>query len=131
MTETVPLSAVRPSQLYLNAEKLAAVLERVEEDTLEYDPLPVHEFDGERCLTDGHTRAFVAHLTGAAELRVVEDRALPETHDIDLYRECLRWCEEEGVVRVPDLTGRVLGPEEYERQWVDRCHRAAERLDGA
>jgi len=131
VSERVPIEALRPSQLYLHAGKLAAVLERVEGETLEYDPLPVFAFDGERSLTDGHTRAFVAHLTGADELRVVPDPDLPENHDVALYRECIAWCEAAGVESVADLSGRVLGPDEYERRWIERCHRAAERLDGA
>ena len=129
-TRTVPISAVRPSQLYLNAEKLAAVLERVGPDGLQYDPLPVYEFDGDLTLTDGHTRAFAAYLAGAEELTLAYDEDMPETPDMALYRVCIEWCTEAGVERVPDLAGRVLGPEAYDNEWIDRCHRAADRLDG-
>jgi len=130
-TERVRPGRLRPSQLYVSAEKLAAVLERVDGDTSdhEFGPLPVYEFDGERRLTDGHTRAFAAYLTGAESVRVESDESLPAAYDIELYRECLAWCETEGVERIPDLVGRVLGPEAFERNWLDRCQRAADRLD--
>ena len=77
-TDRVPnamtAAELRPTQLYLNAGKLAAVLERVDGsdggnggdgDESEFDPesLPVYEFDGDLRLTDGHARAFVAYLT--------------------------------------------------------------------
>jgi hypothetical protein len=121
---------LRPSQLYLNAEKLAAVLDHVGEG---FDPgvLPVYRFDGDLYLVDGHTRAFVAYLVGLDEVAVEYDADLPEEHDLALYRECLDWCAEAGVERVPDLAGRVLGPTAYEREWIERCHRAGRRLDDA
>ncbi|WP_123537403.1 histone acetyltransferase [Halosimplex salinum] len=130
MTETIPPSDLRPSQLYVSAEKLATVLDRIDGPDHEFGPLTVYEFDGERYLTDGHTRAFAAYLTGAETVTVEYDEGLAEQHDIALYRECIGWCEEEGVERAPDFAGRVLAPDEYERKWLDRCQRAAERLDG-
>ncbi|PSQ31091.1 histone acetyltransferase [Halobacteriales archaeon QS_9_67_15] len=127
--ETVSPAALRPSQLYVSAEKLSAVLDRTDGPDHEFGPLSVYEFDGERYLTDGHTRAFAAYLTDADEVVVEYDAELPENYDVARYRECIRWCEEEGVERVPDFVGRVLAPEEFEREWLDRCSRAAERLD--
>ncbi|MFC7142447.1 histone acetyltransferase [Halosimplex aquaticum] len=126
--ETVPPAALRPSQLYVSAEKLSTVFDRVDGPDHQFGPLPVYEFDSERHLTDGHTRAFAAYLTGADEVAVEYDEDLAAEHDLGLYRECISWCEEEGVERVSDFTGRVLAPDEYERRWLDRCSRAAERL---
>ncbi|MFB6152531.1 MAG: histone acetyltransferase [Haloarculaceae archaeon] len=127
--DALPVTDLRSSQLYLNAEKLSSVLGRFGPET-EFGPLPVYEFDGDLYLTDGHTRAFVAYLTGADRVTVSYDEGLTEEYDTALYRECLQWCDEAGVERVPDFEGRVLSPETYEREWIDRCSRAAERLDG-
>lgn len=120
---------LRPSQLYLNAEKLAAVLDRVGDGRFNPGSLPVYRFDGDLHLVDGHTRAFVAYLVGCETVAVEYDAALPKKHDVALYRECLDWCADAGVERVSDFTGRVLGPTVYEREWVERCHRAGRRLD--
>ena len=128
--ETVPPSALRPSQRYVSAEKLSAVLDRVDGPDHQFGPLPVYDFDSGRYLTDGHTRAFTAYLTGADEVVVEYDEGLAEDYDVALYRECIDWCAEAGVEHVPDFAGRVLGPDEFERKWLDKCSQAAERLDG-
>lgn len=127
---SVPLDAVRPSQLYLDGRKLSLVTEWFDFETPNYDPLPVRRFDvsGEGgktrwTLTDGHTRAFVAHLAGADELRVVRDT---DDLDVDTYRKCIGWCNEENVTEIPDLAGRVLNADEFEERWVARCQAAAD-----
>lgn len=115
---SVPIDEVRPSQLYINRVKLSLVTQWFDFADPNYDALPVREVDGEWMLTDGHTRAFVAHLAGAEQLRVVRDTAdLP----MGVYRTCLGWCEDEGVTEVGDLAGRVLNADDFEEQWIDRC----------
>jgi hypothetical protein len=120
---TLPIEAIQPSQLYLNGRKLALVTEWFDFAEPNYDPLPLRRVTQERgdetwMLTDGHTRAFVAHLAGADELRVVRD-----TDDLlmGVYRQCVEWCEDEGVTEVGDLAGRVLNADEFEARWVERC----------
>lgn len=126
---TVPIDAVQPSQCYLNGRKLALVARWFDFGQPNYDPLPVRkvgsEGDGERrwMLTDGHTRAFVSHLAGADVLRVVQDS---DDLQIGLYRQCVEWCEEEGVTEIGDLTGRVLNADDFEERWVARCRSALE-----
>lgn len=143
MPRSVPLDDVRPTQLYLNGRKLALATEwfdfdipgtpgvpgarssRASSGAPNYDPLPVAELDGDLVLTDGHTRAFLAWVAGADELRV-----RPETDDLDwpVYRRCLEWCREEDVTHVGDLASRAVDADTFEEVWVDRCQRAAERL---
>jgi hypothetical protein len=90
----------------------------------------VSAFDGDLRLTDGHTRALAAHLTGAEAVAVEYDEDLPDQYDVALYRECIRWCDEAAVERVPDLVGRVLDPETFERERVEGCRRAGDRPEG-
>ncbi|MFH5798735.1 histone acetyltransferase [Haladaptatus sp. CMAA 1911] len=120
MTEpfTLPQTAAQPSQLYLNGSKLSLVTRWFDFDAPNYDPLPVRKFDGRWTLTDGHTRAFVAHLSGAEELRVVRD-----TDDIPVskYERCVSWCRDEGITDISDLAGRVVTGATFETRWVDRC----------
>lgn len=126
MSRSLRIEAVRPTQLYLSAEKLAAVLEWFDPDEPGYEPLPTFQYEGESYLADGHTRAFVAWLCGADELRVERDPTIRSEYDFDLYRTCISWCREADLHTVADFTGRVLGPEAYESRWIERCHRAAE-----
>ncbi|WP_135662228.1 histone acetyltransferase [Halorhabdus rudnickae] len=127
--ETVSVEALRPSQCYVNAAKVATVAERVEGEVFEPDPLPVYEFEGDQYLTDGHTRAFVAYLTGSDRLSIVEDEELADECDLSVYRACIAWCEREGIERVPDLAGRVVGPATFQTEWIDRCQAIADGVD--
>lgn len=113
----VDIDSVRPSQLYVNQRKLREVLAWFDPEA--YDPLRVVELDGDLVLTDGHTRAFAAHLRGADELRVARDEDDPP---LDAYRICLGWCREEGVASVADFAGRVITDEAYGELWIERCH---------
>ena len=127
--DTISIENLRPSQCYLNAAKVAAVVKRIDGSVFDPGPLPVYEFDGEQYLTDGHTRAFVAYLTGRDRLSVHVDEQLPETHDLSVYRTCIEWCQREGIERVPDLAGRVVGPETFQTEWIDRCQAITDGID--
>lgn len=119
----VPVDAPQPSQLYLNGRKLALVTQRFDFAEPKYDPLPVRKVDDRWMLTDGHTRAFVAHLAGADELRVVRDT---DDLQMDVYRQCVEWCRDEDITEIGNLTGRVLNADDFETKWVRRCRAAAE-----
>jgi hypothetical protein len=45
---------------------------------------------------------------------------------IGIYRQCVEWCEAEGVTEAGDLAGRVLNADEFETQWVERCQAVAD-----
>jgi len=114
----LPLTAVQPSQLYLDGSKLSLVMQWFDFDAPNYDPLPVRKFGGTWTLTDGHTRAFVAHLSGAEELRVVRDT---DEIPVSKYERCVSWCRDEGITDISDLAGRVVANETFETRWIDRC----------
>lgn len=122
----VPIDEPQPSQLYINGRKLSLAAQWFDFDDPEYDPVPVVEHDGDLTLTDGHTRAFMAHLAGAEELRVVRD-----TDDLPmaLYGRCVEWCVDAGVDCIGDLAGRVVNAGTFEERWVARCRAAAEDHD--
>lgn len=121
MAWTVPLSEPQPSQRYLDTRKLARATEWFDFDDPDYVPVPVVELDGELVLTDGHTRAVLALLSGAEHLVVGrDDDDLP----LAVSRRCVEWCLEEAVTRVADLAGRVVEADTDEELWVQRCHRA-------
>lgn len=110
------LNELQPSQLYISTAKLAEVLRS--SDLAQIEPVPVRRLGDDLVMTDGHTRAFSAHLSGATEIATT-----PEEDELDweAYEICVRWCKEEGIRWVGDLVGRVVGPEEYETVWRGRC----------
>ncbi len=112
------MEAVRPSQVYLDESKLRFVIDWFNFESPNYDPLPVRKLDGRWTLTEGHTRAFVAYLSRAEQLRVVGD-----TDDISIpvYEQCVAWCENEGVTEIEDFAGRVVTNATFEEEWVERC----------
>lgn len=117
-TFALPLADPQPSQLYLNGRKVALACQWFDFDHPDYDPVPVREVGGEWVVLDGHTRAFLAALAGADALSVAEtDEDLP----MDVYRECVRWCRDEGVTDVRDLLGRAVNADTFEAEWVARC----------
>lgn len=124
---SVALASVQPSQLYLDAARLEAMLDWFDFEAPNYDPVPVvtdHDFEGvpadRPVLTDGHTRAFLAHLAGHDRLNIVED---PDWPDLDqaTYEACVTWCLEADVTEVGDLVGRVVDRDTFLTRWVDRC----------
>jgi hypothetical protein len=125
-SQRLPVAALRPTQLYLSAAKLSAVLEEFA-DGPDPGPLPAFEYEGEWYLSDGHTRAFAAYLGGVEELWIERDPEVRTEYDFELYRECIEWCREARVESVADLSGRVLPHDEFEDAWIERCRRVAER----
>jgi hypothetical protein len=118
-TGTMRLDELQPSQLFISSEKLARVIRGLDSQGLgSLEPLPIKELDGRVILTDGHTRAFAAFLRGLVEVPVFWDE---DELDWEAYRICVAWCREAGVLTVVDLADRILGPEDYELLWRERC----------
>ncbi|GAA0236032.1 histone acetyltransferase [Haladaptatus pallidirubidus] len=129
MVQILAINTVRPSQLYLSSQKLAAVLEWFDFANPSYDPLPIAEYGDELYLLDGHTRAFVAHLGGIKQVRVTREQSILEQEDKQVYHECFAWCADAELRTVSDLSGRILNPEVYQKLWIDRCQQVAEQLE--
>jgi hypothetical protein len=127
----VPLDEVQPTQLYISAQKLAEVLRDLDAARpATIEPLPLKRLAGHVILTDGHTRAFAAFLCGVSEVPAYWDE---DELDWEAYRICVQWCDAEGISSVKDLAGRVVGPRDYQRKWLDRCaemHRELEAKRG-
>lgn len=129
MPGELPVSEVRPTQLYLSSAKLADVLAWFGFDDPDYGPLPVFEHEGEWYLSDGHTRAFTAYLAGEETLQIERDENLREEYDFDVYLAAISWCEEAGIETVADLRGRIVEPETFQDVWIDRCHQVSRRRE--
>jgi hypothetical protein len=126
VTRAVKINSLQPSQLFISGTKLDKALRRLDSN-VEPEPIPVKEMDGELVITDGHTRALALMLRGLDEAPTVEE---DEELGWEEYRIYVFWCKEEGVHSVADLRDRILGDEEYETLWLERCRRMRESVQG-
>jgi hypothetical protein len=118
---------LQPSQLYINQEKLGHLLMAVKFCKADdVPPIPVKIMEGRWVMTDGHTRAFAAHLLGLQEIPVYFD--LDEL-DWEAYTICVAWCLDKGIHSIEDLQGSVVSFENYQRLWLDRCARMQNALE--
>ena len=115
------------SQLYINSDKLDAVLKFFEKKKeFELEPIPIKELDGDLVATDGHTRLFAWYLNGYKEVACVwEDLEM----DWDAYRIFVQWCRDEGLESIADLRDRIIDDDTYQHIWLDRCRAVEEELE--
>ncbi|ERG89653.1 MAG: hypothetical protein J07HX5_01824 [halophilic archaeon J07HX5] len=125
MSSTVPVEDVRPTQLYLSTAKLIGVLDWFDPDDPNYNSLPAFRYDQKWHLSDGHTRAFVAALTGADRLCLTHTPVQDEDAAA-VYRAAIEWCREADIEKISDLHGRLVGPETYEQLWIERCQQVTD-----
>jgi hypothetical protein len=120
----IQLAQLQPSQLYINADKLAYVLQLP--DPAPLGPIPVKRLGDRIILTDGHSRAFAAYVRGCGEVRVVWDE---DPLDWEAYARCVDWCQQGDIRSVADLKNRVVGNEQFETLWLDRCRAMQHELE--
>ena len=120
------LDAIQPSQLYISAEKLAAIEAAWDAtDPGALPPIPIKVMDGRLMVTDGHTRGVALVRAGYEEAWAIWEA---EEWDWEAYRICVQWCLGVGISSMLDLTDRIVDPATYRRLWLDRCHRMHEAL---
>lgn len=116
---SLPISALQPSQLYINQSKLNNVLEWFNASHQKgMDPLPIKDIKGRMTLTDGHTRAVAAHISGLTEVPVYIDT---DELDMEAYKKCVEWCNEAEIKSPVDLSKRIVSYKEYQHLWLKRC----------
>ena len=121
-----PLSELQPSQLYISMEKLKNVQSSLDfSEATNIPPIPIKHLEHDLVMTDGHTRAFAAHLAGFDKVAVCWDE---DVLDWDAYRICVQWCKEEGVHTPSDYHDRVVSADQYRLLWLDRCQRMQDEL---
>ncbi|MCL1632319.1 hypothetical protein M3N64_10250 [Sporolactobacillus sp. CPB3-1] len=119
------LYQIRPSQLYIDQEKLERLKESFNPLNVRFNvPLPIKRNGGEVFLTDGHTRAL---LYSEARISVIPVYWDMDDLDMALYQTCLDWCRKEKVVFIDDLKDRILPHEQFVKQWIDRCTQAIKK----
>ena len=115
----LPISQLQPSQLYVSKGKLRLVQEWFEPNNRKtFDPIPVRRFEDKILMTDGHTRAVAALLSGWDTVPVYWDT---DALDMRAYAMDVQWCEDEGIHSPTDLAERIVPHKDYERLWRKRC----------
>lgn len=112
------IDSLTPSQLYISADKLENVRSWFHGDIEKMEPVPVRKLAGRLLMTDGHTRAAAAFLSGIKYLPCVWDT---DQLDWAAYAADINICAEEGITSVEKLAGRIVSGEDYKRLWHDRC----------
>ncbi len=112
------LSRLTPSQLYISSDKMQKVNGWFHGTTDQMNPIPVKKLAGRLLMTDGHTRAVAAYLSGIAAVPCIWD-----TDDMDwaAYAADINLCAEEGITSVALLSKRIVSGDDYKVLWQDRC----------
>ncbi|MBE6890560.1 MAG: hypothetical protein E7481_00895 [Ruminococcaceae bacterium] len=116
------------SQIYLNEKKLLNIEKWFKPNDLSnFSPIPVHDFgNGRLTITDGHSRAFIAHKHGLEKIPVLYDTDDIVTSQIGqlLYKNDIIWCERFNLNDIRDLGSRIITNEEYQTLWIGRCDKS-------
>ena len=122
------LDELQPSQFCISEKKLRAVREWFDPACLSgFEPIPVKLLDGVPVMTDGHTRAACALLSGIGSVPLAWD---PDDLDWDAYRACVAECRKRQVLSAADLTRHIVPEAEYAEiwdRWCDALHAGLEK----
>jgi len=110
---------IRPSQLYISAQKLQIIQETLNPEDLKLkEPIPIKKLNGKTIFVDGHTRAVALYLLGQKTIQVYWEH---EELEWNMYEICVQWCVDEGIHSVIELSNRIVSHEEYKILWYKRC----------
>ena len=121
------LRDLQPSQFYISAAKLAAVESWLHpEDLSGFQPIPMKILDDRPVMTDGHTRAAAAIRAGLDVVPMVWEE---DELDWDMYRACVKACQERSVFSPEDLVKRIISAEDYIEKWDRWCDRMQAEIE--
>lgn len=121
------LKDIQPSQLYISKRKLERIQEKLDSDKKEsLKIIPVKKLGTDIVYSDGHTRAFAAHLLGWQEIRVEWETGVL---DWEMYEICVDWCKNDEIYTIADLSSRVISHMDYEILWYERCNQLKKQME--
>ena len=113
------LKDLQPSQFYISDRKLRDINEWFQsEDLSNFEPIPVKMLDGVPVMTDGHTRAVAAVLSGLERVPLIWDE---DELSWEMYRRCVMECKARGIHSPADLVNRIISESEYREKWDAWC----------
>ena len=115
----IKLEELHPSQFYISAKKLKDIERWFNPaDLTGFEPIPVKMLDGLPVMTDGHTRAVAAIRAGLDAVPCIWEE---EELDWDMYRACVKACQEQNILSPADLLKRIVSEEDYKEKWDKWC----------
>lgn len=115
----ISLDEIRPTQFFVDEEKLNAVQAFIErpEDVV----VPLNRYGEKYISCDGHTRMYAAYQKGFSRVRAF----LAESNEyLKLFAD---EAERRHIITVPDMT--LMSHEEYDVKWNQFCEEFFKNLD--
>ncbi|MHA1989600.1 MAG: hypothetical protein ACW981_01525 [Candidatus Hodarchaeales archaeon] len=113
---------IQPSQLYLNAAKIAKIKELYYPISLgNMTPIPIKQLHNDIIFVDGHTRAYMAFRKGITQIPVYWE--IDTDLDWEFYEIYVNWCKFEGIKNISHLKNRIVKNSEYKVLWIKKCRK--------
>ncbi len=112
----INIEEITPGQLTVDETKVNRVNSwiKIPEDVV----IRCVEIDDKIVCIDGYSRLIAAYNKG---FKYVFAYLETDDDNIQFYRICMKWCEEQKVFKVKDLANRIVTPEEHEKLWINKC----------
>ncbi|MTI66986.1 MAG: hypothetical protein FH753_10385 [Firmicutes bacterium] len=112
----INIEEITPEQLSIDEVKLDRVCSWIKspEDIV----VNCIKIDDKIVCIDGYSRLMAAYKKG---FEYVYAYIETEIDNIEFYKTCLGWCEENNIYSIKDLTQRIVTPEEHNSIWISRC----------
>ncbi|MBN2851578.1 MAG: GNAT family N-acetyltransferase [Clostridia bacterium] len=118
----VALEKIQPTQLYILKEEY----ESYQYIKDEYDPIPVKRVGTLLFFLENHELALYLANNGHDEIKVYES----DDNQVDIisYFTKIRWCHENNIFTIKDLSVYVLKEKEFQKKWIKRCEKLSDQL---
>ncbi|MGV2927640.1 hypothetical protein RW115_03495 [Macrococcus capreoli] len=117
------------TQLYLNQRKVNEIGEWLDDNSIQNTIISVIHYDNQFYIVDGHTRCFVAFNAGITEIPIELYDIDPNSVEMKLYIECMKWCEENDIHHISDLSSRIVDETSFKQLWINKCKAEMELLE--
>ncbi|WP_414052588.1 hypothetical protein [Macrococcus animalis] len=109
------------TQLYLNQRKVNEIGEWLDDNSIQNTIISVIHYDNQFYIVDGHTRCFVAFNAGITQIPIEIYDIDPNSVEMKLYIECMKWCRDSNIRHISDLSTRIVPEDSYNQLWINKC----------
>ncbi|WP_414051434.1 hypothetical protein [Macrococcus animalis] len=109
------------TQLYLNQRKVNEIGEWLDDNSIQNTIISVIHYDNQFYIVDGHTRCFVAFNAGITQIPNEIYDIDPNSVEMKLYFECMKWCKDSNIRHISDLSTRIVPEDSFNQLWINKC----------